>query len=83
MIVFTWNMVTSWRYGEPVTVDHAWGYSNSLERASSCAPSRHNLTELPGIRSERRAFELHYPWMIDRMQAGNWREVVSRASNGG
>ncbi|MFZ0832004.1 MAG: hypothetical protein WAM92_02740, partial [Mycobacterium sp.] len=24
--------------------------------------------ELPRIRSERPAFELHYPWMIERMR---------------
>ncbi|WP_197514768.1 hypothetical protein, partial [Mycobacterium sp. 852013-50091_SCH5140682] len=30
---------------------------------------RHNFTELPRIRSERPAFELHYPHMIQRMRA--------------
>ena len=25
--------------------------------------------DLPRIRSERPAFELHYPWMVDRMRA--------------
>ena len=30
---------------------------------------RHNFTELPRIRSERPAFELHYPHMADRMRA--------------
>ncbi|WP_165758100.1 hypothetical protein, partial [Mycolicibacter kumamotonensis] len=29
----------------------------------------HNFTELPRIRSERPAFELHYPHMIDRLRA--------------
>ena len=35
----------------------------------SCPPPRHNFTELPCIRSERPAFELHYPHMIERMRA--------------
>jgi len=68
-IPFAWNVFKSWRYGEPVTVDDPWGYGNSLEWATSCPPPRHNFTELPRIRSERPAFELHYPHMVDRMRA--------------
>ncbi|MEV5839862.1 cytochrome ubiquinol oxidase subunit I, partial [Nocardia sp. NPDC052112] len=30
---------------------------------------RHNFYELPRIRSERPAFELHYPHMVERMRA--------------
>jgi cytochrome c oxidase subunit 1 len=59
----------SYRYGEVVTVDDPWGYCNSLEWATSCPPPRHNFTELPRIRSERPAFELHYPHMSERMRA--------------
>ncbi|MGK9272133.1 cytochrome ubiquinol oxidase subunit I, partial [Williamsia muralis] len=44
------------------------GFGNSLEWATSCPPPRHNFTELPRIRSERPAFELHYPHMVDRMR---------------
>jgi len=69
LIVFTWNSFKSWRYGEVVTVDDPWGYGNSLEWATSCPPPRHNFTELPRIRSERPAFELHYPHMVERMRA--------------
>jgi cytochrome c oxidase subunit 1 len=69
VLPFTWNVFKSWRYGEPVTVDDPWGYGNSLEWATSCPPPRHNFTELPRIRSERPAFELHYPHMVDRMRA--------------
>ena len=50
-------------------VDDPWGYGNSLEWATSCPPPRHNFTELPRIRSERPAFELHYPHMVERMRA--------------
>ncbi len=66
---FLWNVFRSYRYGEVVTVDDPWGYCNSLEWATSCPPPRHNFTELPRIRSERPAFELHYPHMSERMRA--------------
>ena len=65
---FLWNVFRSYRYGEVVTVDDPWGYCNSLEWATSCPPPRHNFTELPRIRSERPAFELHYPHMAGRMR---------------
>ncbi|PHV65842.1 aa3-type cytochrome oxidase subunit I [Williamsia muralis] len=65
---FLWNVFRSYRYGEVVTVDDPWGFGNSLEWATSCPPPRHNFTELPRIRSERPAFELHYPHMVDRMR---------------
>ncbi|WP_199432768.1 aa3-type cytochrome oxidase subunit I [Qaidamihabitans albus] len=64
---FIWNVFKSYRYGEVVTVDDPWGYGNSLEWATSCPPPRHNFTELPRIRSERPAFELHYPHMVERL----------------
>jgi cytochrome c oxidase subunit 1 len=67
MLPFLWNVVRSYRFGDPVTVDDPWGYGNSLEWATSTPPPRHNFTELPKIRSERPAFELHYPHMIERM----------------
>ncbi|MGV0602235.1 cytochrome ubiquinol oxidase subunit I, partial [Mycolicibacterium pulveris] len=69
VLPFAWNVFKSWRYGEPVLVDDPWGYGNSLEWATSCPPPRHNFTELPRIRSERPAFELHYPHMVARMRA--------------
>ncbi|TWP52641.1 cytochrome c oxidase subunit I [Lentzea tibetensis] len=65
---FIWNIFKSYRYGEVVTVDDPWGFGNSLEWATSCPPPRHNFTELPRIRSERPAFELHYPHMIERIR---------------
>ncbi|WP_051461580.1 aa3-type cytochrome oxidase subunit I [Tomitella biformata] len=69
MLPFLWNVFKSFRYGEVVTVDDPWGYGNSLEWATSCPPPRHNFTELPRIRSERPAFELHYPEMVDSLRA--------------
>ncbi|WP_333620096.1 aa3-type cytochrome oxidase subunit I [Dietzia sp.] len=65
---FVWNIIHSWRYGEIVTTDDPWGAGNSLEWATSCPPPRHNFTSLPRIRSERPAFELHYPHMVERMR---------------
>ncbi|HEY0640727.1 MAG TPA: cytochrome c oxidase subunit I [Pseudonocardiaceae bacterium] len=66
---FLYNVFKSYRYGELVTVDDPWGYGNSLEWATSCPPPRHNFLELPRIRSERPAFELHYPHMSERFRA--------------
>ncbi|HEY5855796.1 MAG TPA: cytochrome ubiquinol oxidase subunit I, partial [Aldersonia sp.] len=37
--------------------------------ATTCPPPRHNFYELPRVRSERPAFELHYPHMVERMRA--------------
>jgi len=68
MLPFTWNVFTSYRFGEVVTVDDPWGYGNSLEWATGCPPPRHNFTELPRIRSERPAFELHHPHMVGSMR---------------
>ncbi|NMH99157.1 cytochrome c oxidase subunit I [Pseudonocardia acidicola] len=66
---FIWNVFTSYRYGRVVTVDDPWGHGNSLEWATSCPPPRHNFTELPRIRSERPAFDLHYPHLVERARA--------------
>ena len=66
---FIWNVFRSYRYGRIVTADDPWGFGNSLEWATSCPPPRHNFTELPRIRSERPAFELHYPEYVERFRA--------------
>jgi cytochrome c oxidase subunit 1 len=58
---FLYNVYKTARYGEKVTVDDPWGWGNSLEWATSCPPPRHNFTSMPRIRSERPAFDLHYP----------------------
>jgi cytochrome c oxidase subunit I len=58
---FLYNVYKTARYGEKVTADDPWGWSNSLEWATSCPPPRHNFTSIPRIRSERPAFDLHYP----------------------
>ncbi|MFC5826274.1 cytochrome c oxidase subunit I [Nonomuraea insulae] len=58
---FLYNVWYTARHGEKVTVDDPWGFGGSLEWATSCPPPRHNFTSLPRIRSERPAFDLHYP----------------------
>ncbi|HEX5510137.1 MAG TPA: hypothetical protein VFX41_00350, partial [Actinomycetales bacterium] len=58
---FLWNVFRTWRYAPKVHVDDPWGYGGSLEWATSCPPPRHNFTQLPRIRSERPAFDLHHP----------------------
>jgi len=60
-LFFLYNVYKTARYGEQVTADDPWGWGNSLEWATSCPPPRHNFTSIPRIRSERPAFDLHYP----------------------
>ncbi len=69
MLPFLYNFYKSYRYGEIVTADDPWGHGNSLEWATSCPPPRHNFTYIPRIRSERPAFEYHYPQLLERLQA--------------
>jgi cytochrome c oxidase subunit 1 len=59
--IFFYNVYKTWKHGERVTADDPWGFANSLEWATSCPPPRHNFTSIPRIRSERPAFDLHYP----------------------
>jgi len=61
VLMFFWNMYVTWRYGEKVTEEDPWGFASSLEWATSCPPPRHNFYRIPRIRSERPAFEAHYP----------------------
>ncbi|MBO0879625.1 MAG: cytochrome c oxidase subunit I [Mycobacterium sp.] len=68
-LVFVWNVYRSYRYGEQTSADDPWGYGNSLEWVTSTPPSRHNFTSMPRIRSERPAFEAHYPELVPRLRA--------------
>src|SRR6202012_4359326 len=69
MLPFIYNCYKSYRYGEIVTSDDPWGFGNSLEWATSSPPPRHNFTSIPRIRSERPAFEAHYPHLLERLEA--------------
>ncbi|GAA5074017.1 cytochrome c oxidase subunit 1 [Thermocatellispora tengchongensis] len=65
---FLWNVWRTHKSAPKVTVDDPWGYGGSLEWATSCPPPRHNFTSLPRIRSERPAFDLHYPHVSAKPQ---------------
>ena len=60
-LFFLYNVYWTWKHGQRATADDPWGFANSLEWATSCPPPRHNFTSIPRIRSERPAFDLHYP----------------------
>jgi cytochrome c oxidase subunit 1 len=88
MLPFIWNVYKSYRYGEVATADDPWGHGNSLEWATSSPPPRHNFTSIPRIRSERPAFEYHYPHLLPRLEteahAGkNHRPAIERPLVGG
>ncbi|HEY1487539.1 MAG TPA: cbb3-type cytochrome c oxidase subunit I, partial [Micromonosporaceae bacterium] len=58
---FLYNVWHSYRAGAVVDVDDPWGYGMSLEWATSCPPPLRNFDRMPRIRSERPAFDLHFP----------------------
>jgi cytochrome c oxidase subunit 1 len=60
-LFFLYNVYVTARKAPRVEVDDPWGYGNSLEWATSCPPPRHNFKAIPRIRSERPAFDLHFP----------------------
>jgi cytochrome c oxidase subunit 1 len=66
MLPFIWNVYRSYRYGEPCVAEDPWGFANSLEFATPSPPPRHNFVHIPRIRSERPAWEAHYPELVER-----------------
>ncbi|MDA8371179.1 MAG: cytochrome c oxidase subunit I [Nocardiopsaceae bacterium] len=60
-LFFLYNVYATARRGTPVQTDDPWRYGQSLEWATSCPPPRHNFVSLPRIRSNRPAFDLHFP----------------------
>jgi cytochrome c oxidase subunit 1 len=66
---FIYNVIVSWKHGPLALRDDPWGHGNSLEWATSSPPPRHNFVAIPKIRSERPAFEAHYPHLLDRLNA--------------
>ena len=77
-LVFLYNIYWTHKNAVPVTADDPWGFANSLEWATSCPPPRHNFTSIPRIRSERPAFDLHYP----HIRAGRDRKLPSQPQIG-
>jgi len=76
--IFFYNVYKTWKTGERVTADDPWGFANSMEWATSCPPPRHNFTSIPRIRSERPAFDLHYP----NIRSGRIRQHPERVGVG-
>jgi cytochrome c oxidase subunit 1 len=74
-LFFLYNVYWTWKFGERTPADDPWGFANSLEWATSCPPPRHNFTSIPRIRSERPAFDLHYP----QIKSGRPRAPASPA----
>jgi cytochrome c oxidase subunit 1 len=78
---FLYNVYKTARFGEKVTVDDPWGFGNSLEWATSCPPPRHNFTRMPRIRSERPAFDLHYPHVKQGRASLGVKQSISASSS--
>jgi cytochrome c oxidase subunit 1 len=68
VIVFLYNVLKTQLGPRTVFVDDPWGFGRSLEWATSCPPPRHNFLELPRIRSESPAFDLHHPEYAEATQ---------------
>ncbi|WP_169252226.1 cytochrome c oxidase subunit I [Brevibacterium sp. 'Marine'] len=76
MVPFFWNVWITYRNAPKVTVDDPWGYGGSLEWATSCPPPRHNFTSLPRIRSERPAFDLNHPELLEYAGHSNVEQLA-------
>ena len=79
--VFFWNMYKTNKYAPMVNCDDPWGWGASLEWATSCPPPRHNFVEIPRIRSERPAFDLHHP-EVAAMEQADRQKAFENAANG-
>jgi cytochrome c oxidase subunit 1 len=74
-LINIWNSLVR-HGGVPVIADDPWGFGNSLEWATTCPPPRHNFVRLPRIRSERPAFDLHYPQLRSDGRAATSGAIV-------
>jgi cytochrome c oxidase subunit 1 len=79
--VFFWNMYKTNKYAPMVNNDDPWGWGASLEWATSSPPPRHNFVEIPRIRSERPAFDLHHP-EVAAMEQADRDKAFENAANG-
>jgi cytochrome c oxidase subunit I len=82
VLLFIWNAYVTTRFGQKVTEEDPWGYCSSLEWATSCPPPRHNFYQIPRIRSERPAFELHYPHIKAGRESRGIEQTIPAVSNG-
>jgi cytochrome c oxidase subunit 1 len=65
-LFFIYNVYRTARHAPRLDADDPWGFGNSLEWATSSPPPRHNFVSIPRIRSERPAFDLHYPKLPEK-----------------
>jgi cytochrome c oxidase subunit 1 len=79
--VFFWNIYKTNKHAPMVNCDDPWGWGASLEWATSCPPPRHNFVEIPRIRSERPAFDLHHP-EVAAMEQADRDKAFENAANG-
>ena len=70
------------RKNPKVNLDDPWGWGRSLEWATTCPPPRHNFTQLPKIRSESPAFDLHHP-EVAILSTARMRSSTTRSDGGG
>ncbi len=61
---FFWNVWIS-RKSPKVEVNDPWGWSRSMEWATSCPPPRHNFNSLPRVRSPYPAFDAAHPELAE------------------
>ena len=83
MLPFFYNVWKTARTAPRVTVDDPWGWSRSLEWATSCPPPRHNFNSIPVIRSESPAFDLHHPELADHHDHGTAVDALVGADQKG
>ncbi len=81
VLMFIWNVYGTARFGVKVTEEDPWGFASSLEWATSCPPPRHNFYRIPRIRSERPAFDLHYPHIVSGRGSSGIKQTIPLLSN--
>ena len=59
ILVFVWNMLSSWRAG-PVAGNDPW-LGNTLEWLTSSPPPVYNFAKVPTVRSRRPLWDLKHP----------------------
>ncbi len=83
ILMFLYNVYVTWKFGRTVTEEDPWGFGSSLEWATSCPPPRHNFYRIPRIRSERPAFELHYPHIMAGRASSGIEQTIPAVSDDG
>jgi cytochrome c oxidase subunit 1 len=83
ILLFLWNVYVTSRFGEKVTEEDPWGFCSSLEWVTTCPPPRHNFYRIPRIRSERPAFDLHYPHIKTGRASGELTQTIPRTGGAG